>query len=724
MAGQGLLRTAAIAVAMVVPVVVAPGAAGAGGRHTVFTPGAAGVGDPYFPLDGNGGYDVRHYDLDVKYDPSTDVLEGEATIKAVATQNLSAFNLDLQGLDVHFVTVDGRRATFSRDGNELTVKPKKGLVKRSTFVVVVKYSGVPETLIDPLGQSGVFHTDDGAMIVGQPHVAATWFPVNDHPTDAASYSFDITVPAGLEAIANGVLTHTKTRRGWTTWSWSANDPMASYLAGAAIGEFDINAYKANGIKYWDAIDPDLFDPLVEPISGTNMMLAGSSILAYMRLVRTIAVPAEGATLSFWAAHDIEASWDFMFVEAHTVGLDDWTTLPAPGITSNDTGFSCPFWLGIHPFLTNYQTDNQDGTCSPTGTPPATGSWNAVTGGSDWRQWTIDLSAYAGSSIEVSITYAGDDLVAAAGVAIDDIVVSTGEGTTSFEDDGDLLDGWTVSGPPDTSPGNESDWFVGTVADLPPPAGAIVQGSFARQPEILDFLSGFFGRYPWKASGGIVDDLDELTFALENQTRPIYSDDFFTDSFNGDSVVVHELAHQWFGDELRLERWQDIWLNEGFATYAEWLWAEYEGFATTQQIFENFAFGIPAEDPFWTVVIGDPGADLLFDIAVYWRGGMALHALRLEIGDDAFFTLIRKWAKSQAGGTVTTAEFIRLAERVSGKQLDDLFDVWLYTPAKPEGFEPVALAAEVARGSATTSTGNWLRSAPAVVRAQHLRFSAN
>jgi aminopeptidase N len=111
---------------------------------------------------------------------------------------------------------------------------------------------------------------------------------------------------------------------------------------------------------------------------------------------------------------------------------------------------------------------------------------------------------------------------------------------------------------------------------------------ARQGEVLDVLCGAFGPYPFSTVGAIVDNQDDLFFALETQTRPVYSKLFWQDGegnpVNGDSVVVHELAHQWFGDKIALARWQDIWLNEGFATYAEWLWAEHEGQATPQEIF--------------------------------------------------------------------------------------------------------------------------------------------
>ena len=652
-------------------------------RSGDFSPGAPGVGDPYFPLDGNGGYDTRHYLLDVAYDPETDVLDGTAVITARATQNLSSFNLDLVGLEVRDVTVNGRDATWNRDGGELTITPPRGLRKGRHFITVVRYDGIPETIEDLFGLSGFIHTDDGALVVGEPDVAATWYPVNDHPSDKAAYTFRITVPAGLEAVANGVLISNRTRRGQTTWVWNAREPMAPYLTTASIGEFDVRSYREDGIRYWDALDPDLFiSP--EPRTGEQFAYSQAASPSYKRLARTISVPDEGAELSFWVHRDTEPTWDFMFVEANTAGEDDWTTLPdLNGHTSQSTGNVCPYWLGLHPFLTHYQTDDGDGTCTPTGT---TGQWHAATGASDgMEQWTVDLSDYAGSDVEVAITNAGDDIIALPGLFVDDVEVSTGEGSTSFEDDGDTFDGWTVPGPPEGSPPNENDWIAATAEDAPPTTGEIAEGSLARQPEIIDFLASMFGPYPFSAAGGIVDDAD-ISFALENQTRPIYSKGFFTDPISGDSVVVHELAHQWFGDDVALEQWQHIWLNEGFATYAEWLWSEREGLESAQETFDNLA-AIPADNEFWSVTIGDPGPDLLFDISIYFRGAMTLHALRLEVGDDAFFEILRRWAQSQSGGNATIDEFIELAERVSGQQLDALFEVWLFTPSKPDGIAP-------------------------------------
>jgi hypothetical protein len=647
-------------------------------RHRAGTPGSPSIGDPYFPPDGNGGYDVAHYDLKVRYRPSTGTLDGLATIRARSTKDLSAFNLDFVGLTVRGITVDGHTATWSRAGQELRVRPWRTLKDHHGFTVKVRYGGVPESLEG----AGFIATDDGFDIVGEPHVAASWFPVNDHPTDKASYTFRVTVPRGRQVVANGDLVDVEKHGSWATWTWDAPDPMASYLATVDVGEFQLHAYRQGGLRYLDAIDPDLFDPIAAPTTGTGFAVSQQADNSYKRLMHSIAVPASGAEVDFTVTRNTEADWDFAFVELHRVGTDEWTTLPDEnGHTTDDTGNSCLLWPDLHPFISDhYMTVDQAATtCEPT---HGDGEWWAASGTSDGpEQWQVDLTPYAGSTVELSISYASDFSVQLPGVFVDDVVVSTGEGSTSFEGG---LDGWTVPGAPVGSPGNENDWIAGTVDDVPPPPGEFAAGAFARQPEIIGFESSVFGRYPWKSAGGIVDDVEGLGFALENQTRPVYAPDFFTDPESSDGVVVHELAHQWYGDSLAVRRWREIWLNEGFATYAEWLWQAREGIATEQENFDFFYEDfIAPDDPWWDITIGDPGPDLLFEFPVYFRGAMTLHQLRLAVGDPDFFRILRVWAQSRAGDNVTTSEFIRLSERISGQQLDGLFQTWLYTPGRPE-----------------------------------------
>ncbi|GAB3858198.1 hypothetical protein GCM10029963_57500 [Micromonospora andamanensis] len=194
---------AAVAAAVVAAVVLV---GGIGDREPGgFRAGSADLGDPYVPGSGNGGYDVAHYRLGVRYDPADDRLTGRAEITATTTHGLSRFNLDLAGLEVSSVTVDGAPAEHRRDDSELVVTPARGLDSGSRFTVEVAYGGVPEADADGvLGSGGFQHTDDGAIALGQPYSAATWFPVNDHPSDKATYDLEVTVPDGLAALSNGV----------------------------------------------------------------------------------------------------------------------------------------------------------------------------------------------------------------------------------------------------------------------------------------------------------------------------------------------------------------------------------------------------------------------------------------------------------------------------------------------------------------------------------------
>jgi aminopeptidase N len=421
------------------------------------TAGSSGGGDPYFPLYGNGGYEVKHYGLDVRYDPKTDVLTGKASLTVRATKSLSRFNLDLVGLTVRSVRVDGRAARWVRRADhELVVTPARALKKGRSSSVVVRYDGKPRTFSDPmLGTYGFLKTRDGAIAVGQPEVAAYWYPVNDHPRDKATYTITLTVPRGLQSVSNGLPSKTRysTRSGkrWATTTWTARHRMASYLAFMAVGHFTIHRYRtATGLPVIDAVDPSL-----------------------------------------------------------SAGLR--------------------------------------------------------------RQ---------------------------------------------------------------------------------------INASLARQKSIIAAESRWFGPYPFEAAGAVVDNVD-VGFALENQTRSTYSPGFWdADGQPGDSdyVVAHEMAHQWYGDSVSVRRWSDIWLNEGFATYAEWLWLQ-----ETEKITPQ---------------------DAVFDGAVYTRGGMTLQALRQAVGDAAFYQILQTWARTHRDGNGSTKQFMALAERISGRQLDALFTAWLFTPRKP------------------------------------------
>jgi hypothetical protein len=272
-------------------------------------------------------------------------------------------------------------------------------------------------------------------------------------------------PFDLEGIADP----------YTGGSWSFNGAdsaqnqahTASFLTTSSIlPEDEYPQFAGDALAAWAS---DVEAPY-EPLDGTQYMYSQRANQSYKRLERTIDLTSVSAgdapSLSFQISHDTEPAWDFVFVEAHTVGSDpeDWTTLPElNGHTSDDVGDSCgEGWQELHPWLAHYQTDNGDGTCTPTGT---SGEWNAASGRSPgWQQWEFDLSEYAGEEVEISISYVSDWGVQGIGVFLDQLEVSTtggplaGGGTTSFEDDGDPMDGWEIPGPPEGTAVNGNDWL--------------------------------------------------------------------------------------------------------------------------------------------------------------------------------------------------------------------------------------------------------------------------
>ena len=482
----GLVAAVALAVAAA-PAVAAPVIASPNGQGS--TIGAPGAGDPFFPLAGNGGINVLDYGLDLAYDPASRNLRGTATLRVLATQDLSRFDLDLRGFQVGKVAVNGLTASARRDGQELVITPQRLIRKGSAFTVVVSYAGTPETVIDPDGSSeGWVYTDDGAVVVGEPQGSPAWYPANDTPRDKATYTVRMTVPKGLTAVGNGALQHQSTRDGRTTFTWRERYPMSPYLSTITLGKFDVSTGRtASGVPLYVAIDPT----------------------------------------------------------------------------------------------------------------------------------------------------------------------------------------------------------------QQPDASAVM----AKVPAMVSFLEDLYGRYPFETVGGIVDNAPGLGYSLETQTKPVY------DAAPDEETVLHELAHMWFGDAVTLKTWPDIWLNEGFATWSEWIWNERTGGQTAAQRFAQLA-STPADRlTFWNPPPGDPGEPaLMFDSTIYNRGAMTLQALRERIGDERFFTVMRRWYAEHRYGNVSTPQFIALAEHVSGQDLGAFFDTWLYQPGKPTVLGNLTgLAKAAAPGTAAPDT---------------------
>jgi aminopeptidase N len=207
-------------------------------------PGAASIGDRLFPGLGNGGYDVQHYDLDLRYATSapSQPIDGTVTILARATQSLSRFDLDFAGQSVGGVTVDGARAGWRRDGEELVITPRRELRRGEPFVVQVShFTAVPTEPGEEDSTFALFIHADGSATAGQPNVEHFVYPSNDHPRDKATFTFRFDVPAGTTAVANGVPLGHWTKHGRTTWLYAERHPMATELTQLAVGNFDVTS---------------------------------------------------------------------------------------------------------------------------------------------------------------------------------------------------------------------------------------------------------------------------------------------------------------------------------------------------------------------------------------------------------------------------------------------------------------------------------------------------
>ena len=434
-------------------------------------PGSAGAGDSLYPNLGNGGYDVQHYALDLTVnDVATGDLSGQAVIEARATQTLSSLNFDFIGFEITEITVNGQPAEFERNKQELIVTPASPLAANESFTVEVRYRGTPgemDSIAIPI-QTGWITFDGGSFVLSEPDGAASFYPVNDHPLDKASYTFRVTVPEPFEVAANGLLMETIDHEDTTTFVFEAREPMASYLATVNIDEFDLETSKSeNGVP-----------------------------------------------------------------------------------------------------IRNY---------FPTGSPEA------------------------------------------------------------------------------------------------------MRRPFARQGEMIDYFSDMFGAYPFEVYGALVIDT-AFGAALETQTMSIFSKAMIdpTQPEGSESVVAHELAHQWFGDSVSLADWRDIWLNESFATYAQGLWTEHIKGPEARDKWIKDIYAYVRENRQSMSPPAEPTAERLFNAGVYYWGALALHALRLEVGDENFFEILQTYHERFKVGNASTADFIAVAEDVSGQELSAFFDSWLYS----------------------------------------------
>lgn len=436
--------------------------------------GPAGAGDLYYPGLGNGGYNARHYDLNLKVDPVANQVQGRATMEAAATENLDSFNLDFHGCRVDGVHVNGRPAVFAREDDELVITPSEPLRQGEDFRVAVDYSGSPQakTSVCSPFLVGWKHSSHGIVVDSQPDGAQTWLPVNDHPRDKATYSMKVEVPKPYVVAANGSLLGVEDHGDTQAFSFATRDPMASYLATVNVG--------------------------------------------------------------------------------------------------------------------NYVLDQQEGAAVP-------------------------IRNY-----------------------------------------------------------------------FPPELVEKARYDFGRTPEMMAFFADKFGPYPYENYGVIVvNDPDAVSGAMETQTLSLFEPGLVTGDRANEDVVAHELAHHWFGNLVSVSQWRDLWLHEGFASYAEWLWLEHtEGVEALDQKAAKTREWLSRQPG---VTIGAPPQDDLFNGQVYIKGALALHELRRKVGDDSFFEGCRTYLARHAGEGATNPtieDLQRVMEEKSGQQLGGFFQDWLYTAELP------------------------------------------
>ena len=427
--------------------------------------------DPYFPAHGDPSYRVTRYELDLDYRPRANRLDGAARLTAAAVRPLTAFALDLTGLQVRRVTVNGEPAHYTHRSGKLRVRHPRPVPAGGAFEVEVRYAGVPRPVRSPWGGLGWEELTDGALVASQPIGAPSWYPCNDRPADKASYRIAVTVPPGYTVVANGSLLSQTAGPRSTTWVYAQLAPTSSYLVSVQVGRYD------------------------------TVTLAQGPI---PQIPQTAAVPAR-----------------------------------------------------LRP------------------------------------QFLAD---------------------------------------------------------------------------------------FGRQPQMMAVFQDLYGPYPFGEYAVVVAD-DDLDVPVEAQGMSVFGRNHLDGGRGHERLVAHELSHQWVGNSVTIADWRHIWLNGGFAKYSEWLWSERSGgLPAVEHAAESF-FQLRRQAQ--NLILADPGRADMFDDRVYRRGGLAVHALRVEIGDEAFFALLRDWTTANRHGLVTTAQFIAHARRYGPQPLDALFTAWLYRGALPE-----------------------------------------
>lgn len=420
------------------------------------------MGDPYAPELGNTGYDVAEYELIMALDPAVENIEATVHIRGVVTDPVvETLSLDFVGFTETEVLLDMQPVAYTRFEDKLIIEPALPLTEGQPFTISITYAGNPVErpsryvgFAASVGMS--FVNGENIYVLSEPDGSRYWFPNNDHPRDKATYRFEITVPTGLTAVANGLLIEQTDSETSSTFIWEHDFTMASYLATVVVGEFERQ----------EAVSPD-----------------GVPLRHYVN---------EEAQTEFAAA-------------------------------------------------------------------------------------TVDLG------------------------------------------------------------------------------------------EAIDWLSDLFGPYPYEAFGFVTADVSGVS--LETQTMVLLANNMI-----GQTTVMHELAHMWFGNWVSLDSWQQMWRNEGFATYVQLMWENRDdpedfelAMAAIQSAVEENGDNFP---------LGDPPPAKLFSFNTYFGGAVFVHALRQEMGDEAFFSGLKTYFATYGGGTASDDQFREIMEVAYGQPLDDFFAQWL------------------------------------------------
>ena len=426
-------------------------------------------GDELFSELGSADLDVQSYDVRLGYDVATQVIDGAVTLTATVERPLDVIALDASQLDVEAVTVDGAAASFEHIDPELLVRPAAPVAPGAAVVIDIQYRDDRHETSLGFGLGGGWYTvDGGSYVLNEPDGARRWLPSNDHPSDKATWRFELTVADGLTAVANGELVEERPGDGVTTWVWEQREPMATYLVQLLIGEYEV---------------------LDGGVAGT--------------------VP-----------------------------------------------------------LTN--------------------------------------------------------------VALRDDV-------------------------------------------------ARMQPYFDLTDDQMAFFEPLFGPYPLDRYGlAFADSVPGL--AMETQGRSLFSRQDFQGGLDptAQMFLAHELAHQWFGDAVSPADWSDLWLNESFATYGQWLWLDHAGVESLDAVASRML----AVRQFPGEPTAEPSVFNLFGFERYDGGAVVVHALRQEIGDEAFFRLLQRWVAENDGASRVTEDFTALAADVAGRDLSAFFATWLHARTLP------------------------------------------